>query len=99
MPNPLKTLVRHAMNSWLSFSCLRQEPLHLRSLAARVRAEGLTYLPMEKISKILRAVRRIEEAGLPGDFIEAGCALGGRPSSLPPPKARPESFLSMMCSG
>ena len=77
MPNPLKTLLRHAMNSWLAFSCLRQEPLRLRFLAARVRAEGLTYLPMEKISKILRAVRHIEEAGLPGDFIEAGCALGG----------------------
>lgn len=77
MPNPLKPSARFLLNVWQAFVCLPYEPLRNKILAARVRSQGLTYLPMLKIAKILMAIRRIEGSHVPGNFIEAGCALGG----------------------
>lgn len=46
-------------------------------LIRRIRAARITYLSSEKCAAIARTCRRIEEAGLHGAFLEAGCALGG----------------------
>lgn len=48
-----------------------------RMLMARIRAENLTYLSDKKLASLVSTARAIEEAGLPGTFMEAGCALGG----------------------
>jgi len=44
---------------------------------ARVRAEHLTFLKPERLRELARAVRDIEEGGVPGVVIEAGTARGG----------------------
>ena len=77
MPNPLKPSARFLLNFWQALTSLSGEPFRIKVLAARVRSEGLTYLPMQKIAKILTSIRSIEENGVDGSFIEAGCALGG----------------------
>lgn len=46
-------------------------------LISRIRSSRLTYLPDERLASIGETCRSIEEANLPGIFIEAGCALGG----------------------
>ena len=43
----------------------------------RVRSEHLTYLTLGKAASLVANCREVETAGLPGIFIEAGCALGG----------------------
>ncbi len=45
------------------------------SLAHSVRKEGLTYLRPDKMKRIEQALRSV--AGVPGDFLEFGVALGG----------------------
>lgn len=77
MKSIIKHFSRHLINCTSAFFQLDGVPIASRLLVARVRAKGLTFLPMEKIAKIVRTVRRIEKAGLPGAFIEAGCAMGG----------------------
>lgn len=77
MSNPLKPPARFLLNFSQALACLRGEPLRRKILVARVCSEGLTYLPMQKIAKVLSAIRAIESAGVAGRFIEAGCALGG----------------------
>jgi asparagine synthase (glutamine-hydrolysing) len=48
-----------------------------RELVARIRSSNLTFLSPGKLASILVTCRSIEASGLPGAFIEAGCALGG----------------------
>lgn len=48
-----------------------------RELLSRIRASKLTYLSDRKLASLANTCSTIEEAGLPGIFIEAGCALGG----------------------
>lgn len=48
-----------------------------RELIARIRSSRLTYLSEKKLASIAATCRAIEDAGLPGVLIEAGCALGG----------------------
>lgn len=43
----------------------------------QVEAQRLTYLGVDALSDLHRAVRRIERDALDGSLIEAGCALGG----------------------
>lgn len=42
-----------------------------------IKSRNLTYLSDSKMHCIAKTCREIEERGLYGDFIEAGCALGG----------------------
>lgn len=42
-----------------------------------VTAEGLSYLGRVALQELLAQVERIEAAGIPGSFLEAGCARGG----------------------
>ncbi len=48
-----------------------------REIIAHIRLERLTYLSDTRLSSIARTLRSIEEANLPGTYIETGCALGG----------------------
>lgn len=48
-----------------------------RDLIRRVRAEKLTYLSEVRLASLCATCRAIEEVGLQGIFVEAGCALGG----------------------
>lgn len=48
-----------------------------RELIAQIRSRKLTYLTEGKLASLLTTCRSIEQAQLPGIFLEAGCALGG----------------------
>lgn len=48
-----------------------------RKLLSHIRASKLTYLSDRKLASLANTCEAIEEAALPGTFIEAGCALGG----------------------
>ncbi|MFP5418871.1 MAG: TylF/MycF/NovP-related O-methyltransferase [Gammaproteobacteria bacterium] len=48
-----------------------------QDLIQRLRAKNLTYLSGSKLAKLATACRSIEDARMPGLFLEAGCALGG----------------------
>lgn len=48
-----------------------------RDLVVRIRTAKLTYLSDAKLASLIRTCRQVEEEGVKGDFIEAGCALGG----------------------
>jgi asparagine synthase (glutamine-hydrolysing) len=48
-----------------------------RELIAQIRSKKLTYLTEGKMASLLTTCRSIEQARLPGIFLEAGCALGG----------------------
>ena len=48
-----------------------------RELLSRIRAQKLTYLKDIKLASLISTCRTIENADLPGIFLEAGCALGG----------------------
>lgn len=43
----------------------------------RIRQDKLTYLSNRKLQSIVNTCHTIEDANLPGIFLEAGCALGG----------------------
>lgn len=45
--------------------------------ARRVRRERLTYLHVLKLRRMEQAMRRVDAAGVAGDFLEFGVALGG----------------------
>jgi asparagine synthase (glutamine-hydrolysing) len=46
-------------------------------LLHRVRAANLTYVGIPKLQMLRDSALRVREEGVPGDFIEAGVALGG----------------------
>ena len=49
----------------------------LSPTARKVRRERLTYLSAHKLSSLERALRGVLRAGVPGDLVECGVALGG----------------------
>lgn len=51
--------------------------LRLQQTSRRVRQEGLTYLSPHKLWRLERTIGRIVRAGVPGDILEFGVALGG----------------------
>ena len=53
------------------------EAHRLETETRAVRNEGLTYLTVEKLLRLERALRRIEKNGVQGDLVEFGVALGG----------------------
>jgi asparagine synthase (glutamine-hydrolysing) len=58
-----------------------------------LRGEGLTYLSEQKLAGLLSTCRSIEEARLPGIFVEAGCALGGSAILIASVKSRSRPFF------
>lgn len=72
------------IKSYISRKLRRPEPDALaglkasdRELIAGIRARNLTYLTDRKLAALTQTCHAIEAAGIPGIFIEAGCALGG----------------------
>lgn len=49
----------------------------LPAIISSVRSAALTYLDEAALHELFQQVQRIEAAGMAGDLIEAGCALGG----------------------
>ncbi|MBI5442504.1 MAG: asparagine synthase [Deltaproteobacteria bacterium] len=56
------------------FSALPSEE---RKLISRIRSQKLTYLSDKKLASLANTCHSIEDANVPGLFVEAGCALGG----------------------
>jgi Macrocin-O-methyltransferase (TylF) len=56
---------------------LNRLTLDERQLIARIQSKNLTYLTEKKLASIADTCKAIVQSGLPGSFIEAGCALGG----------------------
>ena len=52
-------------------------PSEARALISRIRSHNLTYLSDKRLASLASTCRSIEDANVPGMFIEAGCALGG----------------------
>ena len=50
-----------------------------RELISRIRLRNLTYLSDERLASLASTCRSIEDANLPGIFLEAGCAWGDLP--------------------
>jgi asparagine synthase (glutamine-hydrolysing) len=63
-----------------------------RGLIGRIRERNLTYLSDRKLASLANTCRGIESAGLPGLFIEAGCALGGSAILIASLKSVPREF-------
>jgi len=64
-----------------------------RELITAIRARKLTYLSKEKLASLLETCRAIEQAGLPGLFLEAGCALGGSAALIASTKSVERPFF------
>lgn len=77
MPNRLIQFWKKITGSPEPESALLHLPLADRTLISRIRSKNLTYLSDKKLASFASTCRSIEEAGLPGIFLEAGCALGG----------------------
>lgn len=56
---------------------LSELPSTERELISRIRSQKLTYLSNKRLASLASTCRSIEDANLPGIFLEAGCALGG----------------------
>ena len=63
-------------------------PERVERAIAQARAEHLTYLGPDNLRELARAVRELEDGGLPGLLIEAGTARGGSAIVLAAAKAR-----------
>lgn len=60
-----------------TFSNLVARPKRLSRTVRKVKSQGLTYLSEEALLELAEEIRWIEEAGVEGMLVEAGCALGG----------------------
>ncbi len=65
-----------------------------RQLVDEIRSERLTYLTRNRLAVIAETCRAVEESGVDGSMIEAGCALGGSSILIARTKA-PERPLSV----
>lgn len=65
---------------------------HERNVVTRIRAAKLTYLSDSKLASLIRTCRQIEADNVQGDFIEAGCALGGSAILIASVKAAARPF-------
>ncbi|MGK6350649.1 TylF/MycF/NovP-related O-methyltransferase [Parapedobacter sp. DT-150] len=58
----------------------------------RIRTDHLTYLPTKDLFNLYHAAQEVEQANIPGLFLEAGCALGGSAIALGKAKRKPREF-------
>ena len=77
MLHRIKTKVRKIARPLERKLLLAGLPSKDRELITRIRSQNLTYLSDIKLASIAATCRSIEDANLPGIFLEAGCALGG----------------------
>lgn len=77
MRHRIMKLVKRAIHSRKMRAILLQLTQEERELISRIRSENITYLSQRKLASLASTCRSIEDASLPGIFLEAGCALGG----------------------
>lgn len=65
----LKSLAKKVNTVWSQAS--------VSDVARQVRAKKLTYLSLDKIRNLEKCIKTVNRKSIPGDFIEAGVALGG----------------------
>lgn len=63
-----------------------------KEVLVRIKTDDLTYLAVKDLFKLYEAAKSIEKAGIPGLFIEAGCALGGSAIAIGKAKNRHRPF-------
>lgn len=66
------------------------DPGKARVLQAKL--DNLTYLSRKDLMNLYRAVRDVEQAGVPGIFVETGCALGGSSIAIGTAKSKQRPF-------
>lgn len=72
----LKVILKDLFQSEVPSSLSRLDHKEIE-LISRIRSNNLTYLTEKKLASIADTCKAIVQSGLPGTFIEAGCALGG----------------------
>lgn len=77
MLDRMKRLLKGVSTERQRAALLAALPADDRALLERIRAARLTYLSEAKLASLAATCRAIEQAGIPGLFVEAGCALGG----------------------
>lgn len=77
MIGKLKRYVARIRQSGLDRKTLASISEEDRNIIQSVISEGLTYLSVDKLKSIIDTIRNIKSAGLSGNYIECGCALGG----------------------
>ena len=77
MIHRIKTYLRKVARSRKEQAILSKLTHEERKLIHSIRSQNLTYLSEIKLARLVSICHSIEEANLPGIFIEAGCALGG----------------------
>lgn len=77
MLNRLQKYWEKIEQSWKNEAILSKLSAKDRKLISDIRAQKITYLSEIRLASINSTCRSIENANLPGLFIEAGCALGG----------------------
>lgn len=77
MIHHIKTYLRKLARSLEKETILSGLTSKEREFISRIRSQNLTYLSETKLASLASTCRSIEDANLPGIFLEAGCALGG----------------------
>ena len=77
MLHSIKKYLRKIADSHKNKVILSRLTSQERELIFRVRSQNLTYLTDKKLASLASSCRLIEDANLPGIFLEVGCALGG----------------------
>lgn len=91
--NKVRSIVPVARQRLFEAAASRRDPEGM-NLVRRVRQERLTFLEPRALLDLRQRVREVEERGLAGSIVEAGCALGGSAIVLAASKA-PSRTLSV----
>jgi asparagine synthase (glutamine-hydrolysing) len=67
-------------------------PQQAQALVRKIKVRRLTYLSNMKLASLANTCMQIEKQGLPGLFVEAGCALGGSAILITSLKTRSRPF-------
>jgi hypothetical protein len=74
---PLRKAARAATNRRTGRALVAALSPADQALVAQIRARRLTYLSAAKLAGLVTVCRQLDDTGVPGRFVEAGCALGG----------------------
>lgn len=85
-----KQLAEHVLTRAQTLLYQASNPDKARVLS--VKRDNLTYLTRKDLMNLYRAVKEVEAAGIPGVFVEAGCALGGSSIAIGTAKSTQRTF-------
>lgn len=84
--------MRRTYRRWRLNNLVRRHP-RVANCIERVRGENLSYLKEESLWDLAQAVQDIENSGVEGVIVEAGCALGGSALAIASAKRAERPFL------